>query len=187
MTDAAAPTSRSDLAATAAVASPTDAVPGRIRSAAYLGAAVAVALAVVSLTADGSPAGAVWVRAGLVATWALAAVALASHGGSRLGPVAAAVAIAGGICAATAPEADLSWAHMVGAAVLPAAALHLELTIPEGSAGRASRRNAILVTYGLCLVAGLILAAADRRPSAPVVAAAVVTSLLLGLPAAHHT
>ena len=166
---------------------PTEVVPGRIRSAAYLGAVVAIALAVVSLTAEGSPAGAAWVRAALVGTWALAAVALASHGGSRLGPVAAAVAIAGGICAATAPEADLSWAHMVGAALLPAAALHLELTIPDGSVGRASRRNAVVVGYGLSLAVGLVLAAGDRRPSAPVVAAAVVLALLLGLPAAHHT
>ena len=178
-------THASDLGSSAlGVAAET--VPGRIRSAAYLGAAVAVALAVASLTSDGSPRGAAWVRAGLVGAWALAAVTLAGQA-TRLGPVAAAVAIAGGICAATAPDVDLSWAHMVGAALLPAAALHLELTLPDGSTGRASRRNAIVVSYGLCLAVGAVLAAAGRRPSAPVVAAAVVAALLVGLPAAHHT
>jgi signal transduction histidine kinase len=173
---------------TTSIEAPPDVSAPAGRIGVSLGALVAAALAVMTVTAvDGDVVAATWVRSGLVAAWAIAALVLASRGATRLGGVAVAIALAGGACAATATEADLDWLHIFAASMLPATALHLELTIPTGRAGRATRRNAIITGYVLAAGAGAALAASDRMPSAAVVAAAVVGTLLLGLPAAHHT
>ena len=173
------------------VTTPIEAAPEVVapagRAAVIVGALAAAALAVMSITSvEGDIVAATWVRAGLVAAWALAAMVLASRGATRIGGVAVAIALAGGACAATATEPDLDWLHVLAASLIPATALHLELTIPNGRAGKATRRNAIIAGYVIAAAVGVALGAGSRMPSAAVVAAATVGTLLLGLPAAHH-
>jgi signal transduction histidine kinase len=152
-----------------------------------VGAVAALGLAVITVTGVDDPVASTWVRSGLVAAWALAALVLAGRGAARLGAIALTVAGVAGVCAATAAEPDLDWLHVMAASLLPATALHLELTLPDGRAGRATRRNSILAGYLTALAVGAALAATDRLPAVAVVAASVVGALLLGLPAAHHT
>ena len=71
-----------------------------------------------SLTESDLVAGS-WVRAAIVAAWAIAAAVLAARGYERLGLVAAAASIAGGACAATASSADLATVHVVAASLDP--------------------------------------------------------------------
>jgi len=158
---------------------------GGLRSVAIVGGLTGLALAGVSLTEDGLVAGS-WVRAALVAAWGLAGLVLALRGGERLGAVAAAASVAGGVCAATASSADLATVHVVASSLIPAVALHLELVVPDGAIGRPARRNLAVAGYAIAGLSGLGLAAADRVPSVPAVAVGVVTALLIGLPAAHQ-
>jgi signal transduction histidine kinase len=153
-----------------------------------MGALVAFGLAVLSVTtANADVQAATWVRAGLVAAWAFAALVLATRGAARLGDVVLAVALAGGVCAATASEPDLDWLHVIAASLLPATALHLELTIPNGRAGRATRRNTVITGYVIAAAVGVALAATSHMPAVAAVAAAIVGALLLGLGATHQT
>jgi len=150
------------------------------------GGLAGLALAGASLTEDGLVAGS-WVRAALVAAWALAGIVVALRGSQRLGAVVAGASVLGGVCAATATSADLATVHVVASSLIPAAALHLELVVPEGTIGRPARRNLALAGYALAAVIGLGLAAADRVPSVAAVAACVVVALLVGVPSAHQT
>ncbi len=166
-------------------ASAGDAASG-LRALSLVGALAGAALAATSLTESDLVAGS-WVRAGIVAAWAMAAAVLAGRGHERLGVVVAGASIAGGVCAATASSADLATVHVVAASVIPAVALHLELVVPHGHIGGPTRRNVAAILYGIAVATGIALAAADRVPAVPAVAAAVAGALLLGLPAAHQT
>ncbi len=159
---------------------------GGLRALALLGALGGVALASASLIEADLVAGS-WVRAALVTAWALAGLVLALRGCERLGVVVAAAAVAGGVCAATASSADLATVHVVASSIIPAVALHIELVVPTGAIGRPARRNLAVAGYGVAGLIGLGLAAADRVPSVPAVAAGVVIALLIGLPSAHQT
>ncbi|MGH9245163.1 MAG: sensor histidine kinase [Acidimicrobiales bacterium] len=162
--------------------------PAAGRVALVAGGLGAFALAAITLTAsEGDLVAGTWVRSALVAAWAVAALVLVVRDAPRVGLVALVVAVVGGVCSVTATTIDLDWIHTLAASLLPAVALHLELVIPDGRAGRASRRNAIVAGYVLAGGVGLALGAADRMPTAAVVAGAVVGALVLGLPAAHHT
>jgi signal transduction histidine kinase len=151
-----------------------------------LGGMAAVVLAVVSLGAEDLVAGD-WVRTGLVVNWGLSALVLAGKGIPRLGLVVAGAGAAGGVCSATAASADLEALHIVASCLIPAVALHLALAIPTGAMPTAARRNMAIAGYVLAAVTGVALAAAGSIPSVPVVAAAVVGALLVGLPATHQT
>ena len=67
----------------------------------------------------------------------------------------AGAAVAGGVCAVTATSADLAALHAAASCLVPAAALHVELVIPDGSIGRPARRN--------LAIAGYAVAGAHRR------------------------
>ena len=161
-------------------------VTGARRALGVVGAVVGAAFAASSLADSDLVAGS-WVRVGVVVTWAAAAIALTLRGNERLGAVVAGASVAGGVCAATASSSDLATLHALAACTIPAVALHLELTVPDGRIGRPSRRNLVLVGYGVALAVGATMAGADRVPSVPVVAACVAATLALGLPATHHT
>ena len=161
-------------------------VVGGLRAIATVTALVGLALAATSLTEDQLVAGSS-VRAALVAAWALAGLTLGLRGSERLGVVVAAAAVAGGVCAATASSSDLATVHVVASSIIPAVALHLELVVPTGAIGRPARRNLAVAGYVVAGLIGLGLAAADRVPSVPAVAAGVVVALLIGLPSAHQT
>lgn len=156
------------------------------RAVALLGAVAALVLAGISLSEDEIVAGS-WVRAALVAVWAIAALVLASRGPVRLAIVAAGAAVVGGLCSATASSGDLVAAHMVAACLVPAIALHLELVVPDGSVGKPARRNLIISGYALAVAIGALLGFTDRVPAVPVVVLATSVALLVGLPAAHQT
>lgn len=158
---------------------------GALRPAAVLGALAALGLAAASLTGDELVAGD-WVRAALVAAWALSAAILAARGSTRLAAVAAGAAVVGGACAATASSSDLAMLHALGASLVPAVALHLELVVPNGELARPSHRTLVLAGYVLGAAAGLGLGAADRVPAVPAVAASVIGALLVGLPVTHQ-
>jgi signal transduction histidine kinase len=161
------------------------AAPSWPRAATLAGAAAALALAATSLRQDDLLAGS-WVRAGLVATWAVTAAVVGIRGIPRLGVVCALAAVIGGTCAATASSSDLAGVHVLAAGLVPAVAFHLELVIPSGTWVRTSQRNLAVGMYVLAVVIGLALAAADRRPAVMAVSAAVVGALLVGLPVAHN-
>jgi signal transduction histidine kinase len=163
----------------------TPATAGVVRPVAVLAALGALGLAGASLTDGGLIAGD-WVRAALVAVWAVSALVLAGRGNARLGVVVAAAAVAGGACAATASSSDLAALHAVAAAVIPAVALHLEVVIPTGEMTKPSQRTLVIGGYVFALAAGAALGAADRIPAVPAVATAVVGSLLVGLPITHQ-
>jgi signal transduction histidine kinase len=156
------------------------------RALALLGAVAALVLAGLSLSEDEVVAGS-WVRAALVAIWAVAALVLASRGPVRLAVVAAGAAVVGGLCSATASSSDLVAPHMLAACLVPAVALHLELVVPDGAIGKPARRNLVLAGYVIAVGAGLILGLTDRVPAVPVIALATTVALLVGLPAAHQT
>lgn len=158
------------------------------RASAGLLAAVAIGAGAVGLAHDDVVAG-TWVRAGLVAAWALAALVLTRRGDPTPAFVTAAAAAVGGVCAATAgaDRADAVEAlHMVAASFVPALALHVELVIPEGRLGTGGRRALVVAAYSVAAVVGIGLAVDGRQPAAGAVAAAVVVALLLGVPAAHQ-
>jgi len=159
---------------------------GRLRALAVVGGLVGLALAGASLTEADLVAGD-WVRAVLVAAWALAGLVLALRGSHRLAAVVAGASAVGGVCAATAASADLATVHVVASSLIPAVALHLELVVPDGSIGRPARRNLAVAGYAVASAAGLALAAADRVPSVAAVAACVAIALLIGVPAAHQS
>ncbi len=156
------------------------------RALALLGAFAGLVLAGMSLREDEVVAGS-WVRAALVATWAIAALVLTGRGPVRLALVAAGAAVVGGLCSATASSADLTTPHMLAACLVPAVALHLELVVPDGSIGKPARRNLAVAGYAVAGAIGLALGLADRIPAVPVIALATTTALLVGLPAAHQT
>ncbi len=156
------------------------------RALALLGAVAALVLAGLSLSEDDVVAGS-WVRAALVAIWAIAALVLVTRGPVRLALVAAGAALVGGLCSATASSGDLATPHMLAACLVPAVALHLELVVPDGSVGKPARRNLVVAGYAITVAVGLLLGVADRIPSVPVVALATTLALLVGLPAAHQT
>jgi signal transduction histidine kinase len=156
------------------------------RALALLGAVAALVLAGLSLSEDEVVAGS-WVRAALVAIWAVAALVLASRGPVRLAVVAAGAAVVGGLCSATASSSDLVAPHMLAACLVPAVALHLELVVPDGAIGKPARRNLVLTGYVIAVGAGLILGLADRVPAVAVIALATSVALVIGLPAAHQT
>jgi signal transduction histidine kinase len=156
------------------------------RALALLGAVAALVLAGLSLSEDEVVAGS-WVRAALVAIWAVAALVLASRGPVRLAVVAAGAAVVGGLCSATASSSDLVAPHMLAACLVPAVALHLELVVPDGAIGKPARRNLVLTGYVIAVGAGMILGLADRVPAVAVIALATSVALLIGLPAAHQT
>ena len=159
---------------------------GGLRIAATVVGLAGVVLAAASLTEADLMAGA-WVRAALVAAWGLAGAVLALRGCERLAVVVAGASLGGGVCAATAGSVDLATVHVLASSLIPAVALHLELVVPEGRIGRPARRNLAVAGYVLAAVAGLGLAAADRVPSVPAVAACVIAALLIGLPSAHQS
>jgi signal transduction histidine kinase len=127
-----------------------------------------------------------WVRAGLVLAWALAGLVLCLRFTRRLGVVALTAAALGGLCSATAPPGGNATLHMLAAGLIPAVALHLELVLPRGEVPK-TRRGWIVAGYVTAGAVGGLLAAADRQPAVAVEAVAVVTALLLGLPASHTT
>ena len=159
---------------------------GGLKVVAIAGGLGAIALAVGSLGADELLAGD-WVRAALVALWGLAAIVVAARTSSRLAAVLAGAAITGGICTVTAESADLTSLHAAASCLIPAAALHIELVIPDGSIGRPARRNLAIAGYAVALVAALVMAIGDRVPAVAAVATATTLALLIGLPAAHQT
>jgi signal transduction histidine kinase len=158
---------------------------GGMRPLATIGAVVALALAGASLADDHVVAGE-WVRAGLVAAWALAAVVLATRGPQRLGVVAAGAAVAGGVCAATASSTDLAVVHAIASSLIPAVALHLEVVVPTGEPARRSHRNLVIAGYAIAAAIGIALGVADRVPAVPAVAASAIGALLVGLPVTHQ-
>ncbi|HEX4867526.1 MAG TPA: histidine kinase [Acidimicrobiales bacterium] len=152
-------------------------------------AVVTAALAGAGLGAAGLGHGAVagsWVRAALVATWAVTAGVLAAKGALRLGGVAALAALVGGACAATANDGDLALVHMLVASLTPAVALHLEVVIPDGTLLKPSHRTLVIAGYVMAIATGVALGATDHVPAVPAVATAIVAALLVGLPIAHH-
>ena len=159
---------------------------GGVRALALVGGLAGIVLAGASLAEDDVVVGS-WVRAALVAIWAVAAFVVATRGPERLAVVMAGASVAGGLCAATASSADLAAAHVLAASVIPAVALHLELVVPDGAIGRPARRNLAVAGYAIALLTGAALAATDRIPSVAVVATCTCLALLIGLPAAHQT
>ena len=155
------------------------------RTLALLTAVVGLALAGVGAAAGSGPGD--WVRAGLVAAFALAAGVLAMRGQPRLATTVAAVSVAGGACAASADAAGLHGLHTVAAALIPAVALHLELVVPDGHIGRPARRNLVAAGYSAAGLTGIAVAVAGGSPTVLAVAAAVVAALLVGAPLAHQS
>ncbi|MGQ0432811.1 MAG: GAF domain-containing sensor histidine kinase [Microthrixaceae bacterium] len=170
-----------------AITNPLDAAApaGSTRPMALLGAAAALGLATASV-ADGSVVAGSWVRAALVALWAVAATTLALRGASRLGLIVAAAAATGGVCAATAASADLALVHAIAACAVPAFALHLECVIPDGRLTRPAHRNLVIVGYAVAAGTGLVLGGSDRVPAVVGIAGAAVAALAIGAPVAHQ-
>jgi signal transduction histidine kinase len=159
---------------------------GGPRAVGVLGAGLGLLLAGACLTEPDLEAGG-WVRAALVACWALAALLLALRGQAALGAVVAGASVVGGVCAASAGSSDVSSVHVVAASLIPAVALHLELVLPDGFFARPARRNLAIAGYVVAGLTGGALALAGAVPAVGVVAAAVVTALLVGLPSAHQS
>lgn len=158
---------------------------GGVRMLSALGVVAALGLAGLSLGQQELTSGS-WVRAGLVVSWAVAATTLLTRGAVRLGVVAGGAALTGGLCAATASSADLAMVHAVGAALIPAIALHLEVVIPSGETTRSSHRTLVVAGYVIAALVGIALGVADRVPAVPVVAASTAGALIVGLPLAHQ-
>ena len=114
-----------------------------------------------------------WVRAGLVLAWALAGVVLCLRGTDASASSRSAAAAVGGVCAATAPPTAAPRAHVVAASLIPAVALHLELVIPDGSSASRPGATATSPATSPPSAPAWLLAAADRLPAVPAVAAAV--------------
>ena len=156
-----------------------------LRGGALLVCAAAIGLAASSVTGDDVVAGD-WVRAVLIATWASCAAAMALRGSAALGLIAGWGALVGGVCAATAGEADLAGVHAIASSLVPAVALHLEVVIPNGLVMRKAHRSVIITGYALAGLSGIGLALADRVPSVAGVTAGVLGALLVGLPITHQ-
>ena len=123
----------------------------------------------------------------MVATWAVVAIVLALARPRGLGVVCA----PGEPWSAGSPRPPprrATWPACTRSPprLVPAVALHVELIIPDGSLRQPGRRNLAVAAYGVAAITGLAMAAAGRVPSVPVVAAATVLALLVGLPAAHQ-
>jgi signal transduction histidine kinase len=155
-----------------------------VRRITLVAALAAVGLAAISFSDESLVAG---VRAGLVMVWAACAAVLAVRRAPRLGLVASVAAILGGVCAATASRTDFAPLNAVAAALLPAAALHLELLIPDGVLRGGSSRARIIAGYALGAGVGAAMALTDRGAAVPAVIAAVGVALLVGLPIAHQS
>ena len=149
-----------------------------------VGGAVLATVGVLAAPVDAGPGPAV--RAVLVVAWAGAALAHGIRGRMALGAVAAAAAAVGGVCSATAHDAGLRAMHVLVLSLLPAIALHLELSLPEGVLTSRGRRTTVIVAYGIAAATGAVLAASGSRPGSWAVAAATVTVVILGLPAANQ-
>ncbi len=137
------------------------------------------------------------VRAGLVVAWALAGAVLVTRRSLRgLGVIVlAGVAAAAVACLADAaitagwtggPRSVADLALPLGVALLPAAGLHLLLSLPVGALGPRRRRIGAALGYTLGLVLGLLLW--SRRPSFPTwtIWVAAAAALAVGLGAANR-
>lgn len=156
-----------------------------MRPAAIVASMGAIVLSGIGLQ-DGDIVAGSWVRAALVVTWALTGAILAGRGPERLAVVVAGAAAVGGVCTATDSSADLAWLHAIAASMVPAAALHLELVVPNGTLARPSHRHLVIAGWAVAAAIGLALGAGDRVPSVAGVSAGVVCALLIGLPIAHQ-
>jgi signal transduction histidine kinase len=132
-------------------------------------AAVAVlALTGWALTMSSDRTQGVVVRAGLIVVWVAAAMMLARRARGPmcwqvLGFAAAASVWAWG--AAVEPGDGLAsvarFARPIGLAMLPAAAMHILVGMPDGWLGTKGRRVVVIVGYAVALAAGLVMYAQD--------------------------
>ncbi len=157
----------------------------------------ALALGGLLLAADDGLSAAELVRAGLVLAWALAGLALILRPELRpLGAVALAAAALGGACmlcsgilhhdpaGPLAPVAAL--VRPLAAGLLPAVALHLIVSLPDGRLASRPRRVGVALAYAVGAGLGLVLW--TRRPGLPLwpVVAAGVLAVAVGVPASHR-
>jgi signal transduction histidine kinase len=144
-------------------------VPSRIPLRWAVAALPAIAAAVVAYLVPDDPSGLETVRSALVILWAVCGVLLCGRpGGHRMGALALVVATIGGAAglgAALSAHEDLSGAASlladaaarVGSALLPAAALHLLLALPDGRIEPPSRRRLVIAGWIGAAVIGLAL------------------------------
>jgi signal transduction histidine kinase len=143
-------------------------------TAAVSGALAAVVLVVLALVlADESRAG--WVLgAVLVGTWSAAAIFVGLHRQSEpLGALMAGAALVAAVALFGATQDDVIRA--IAVALLPAVALHLALSLPDGYLQTSPRRIATAVGY--LVAGGLAILLVDQSPDLSVSLIAVVSSV----------
>jgi signal transduction histidine kinase len=123
-----------------------------------LASVLPLAMAVIALLAPPEPSASEVVRALLVAIWALAGAWLCHHRQLPLGPLVVTIGTLAGLAAAAvslSAHRDLDGATSfvvdaiarVGSALLPAAALHLLLALPDGALGSPGRRQVAMTGW----------------------------------------
>jgi signal transduction histidine kinase len=142
--------------AAAAIDRPTD----ELRPAfCLLAAPVAAALAIAGLVRLDTRHSIDWVCAGLVVCWALAGSLVGvRQRAERIGPICLGIALLGGVALLAGAE-DHTTAAGVALGVLPAAALHLLASLPDGRLRTPVRRFTVAVGYA---VGGLVGAVAPH-------------------------
>ena len=154
------------------------------------GLITAVGVAAIAAAGWAAVAGGSWrfvVVAIVAAAWGASAVSIGRrHPEERLGFLAAAIAavIAGGALAAA---LDTDWGQLA-LALVPALALDLLLSLPDGSLGSRNRRVTVTVGYAVAAAVGLVLVAAGAdAPHWPVaLETTVVAAIGLGLSNARY-
>jgi signal transduction histidine kinase len=161
-----------------------------------LAACVAAGFAVAALVvaAFDDPHAVEIVRPVLVGLWALAGSVLGVRRSSdRLAPIALAGAVVGGVgslaAAIDARDTGTAWALdlavRLSAAVLPAVALHLLLSLPDGRLVTMGRRRTAVTAYVVALASGMAMMADGAVPAWPL-GLLWFGAVVVGLPASHH-
>ncbi len=134
------------------------------------------------------------IRAGLVVVWAIVGTALAVK---RPDQPLGAVILSGALVAGTAVAASAvvssddggggaEVARALAVALLPAAALHLVVVLPDGRWARPGQRQVVAGAYGAALLVGVALVAARPELPGPLVAAEVALATVVAVSLANR-
>jgi len=160
--------------------------------------AIALAIGALVVAVGGSGATATQViGAVLVVLWTLAGLSLGvRRRHDRLGPIVlAGAAFAGALCLAQAvgTRDDLSNWHDAAAiamrllaCLLPAVALHMLMSLPDGRLRTASRRRGVIAGYGVALLTGALLCFDLDHVTAWPIALLWASALMIGIATCHQ-
>ena len=134
------------------------------------------------------------IRAGLVVVWAIVGTALAvKRPDQPLGAVTLSGALVGGTAVAASAVVSsgdggggAEVARALAVALLPAAALHLVVVLPDGKWARPGQRQVVVGAYGVALLVGVALGAARPELPGPLVAAEVALATVVAVSLANR-